>query len=88
MTSIEKFNVIVDIGIRNAKVKISTIDGGVYYCKPLHFAEDEDDWAYSFFTPDYPTHYFILECNFITEIEEISEAEWQEHLKKVEDSRA
>lgn len=81
MTSIEKFNRLIELEVGNRKVKITTVRGDVYYCKVEHPAEDEEDWAYSFFTPDYPTHYFILECNFIEKIEEISEREWQEHLK-------
>ena len=80
MTSSEKFDILLDMDRRKAKAKITTVRGETYYCKPLHFAEDEDDWAYDFFTPDYPTHYFILECNYIERIEEITDAEWQEHL--------
>lgn len=80
MTSSEKIDVLLDLDSRNAKAKITTVRGDTYYCKPLHFAEDEDDWAYSFYTPDYPTKYFILECNFIERIEEISEEEWERHL--------
>lgn len=83
MTSSEKFDQIVDLDRRGAKAKITTVRGEVYCCKPLHFAEDEDDWAYNFMTPDYPTHCFILECNFIEQIEEISEDEWQRHLEEV-----
>lgn len=81
MTSIEKFNRLIELEVENRKVKITTVRGDVYYCKVEYPAEDEEDWAYSFFTPDYPTQYFILECNFIEKIEEISEQEWKEHLK-------
>ena len=31
--------------------------------------QEEDDWAYDFISPDFPTKYFILECNFIERIE-------------------
>lgn len=80
MNSLEKFNRLIEFEIAGRKAKITTVRDEVYYCKPLHVAEDEEDWAYSFFTPDYPTHYFILECNFIKRIEEITEDEWQTHL--------
>ena len=83
MTSLEKFNRLIRIEVQDTKVKIITVLGDVYYCKLLCSAEDEADWAYCFFTPDYPTHYFILECNFMAEIEEISEEEWQKHLEQV-----
>ena len=83
MNSLEKFNVIVSLDKRKAKAKIKTIKGEIYYCKPLHFAEDENDWAYSFFSPDYSTKYFILECNFIEQIEEISDDEWKQHLAQL-----
>ncbi len=82
MTSIEKFNRLIELEVKESKVKITTVRGDVYYCKPNCPAEDEEDWAYSFFTPDYPTHYFILECNFIEKIEEISEEEWENHIKE------
>ena len=83
MTSIEKFNKLIQLEVQEAKVKITTINGDVYYCKLQCPAEDEADWAYSFFTPDYSTHHFIMECNFIAQIEEISEGEWKKHLEQV-----
>lgn len=82
MTSIEKFNQLINLETKDNKVRITTVRGEVYYCKLHCPAEDEDDWAYSFVTPDYPTHHIILNCNFIKKIEEISEQEWQEHLKE------
>ena len=83
MTSEEKMDILLALDKRGSKVKITTVRGDVYYCKLNNFAEDEEDWAYSFFTPDYPTHYFIMECNFMAEIEEISEEEWQKHLEQM-----
>lgn len=80
MTSLEKISLLLDLDKRKKKAKITTIHGKTYYCKLLHFAEDENDWAYDFFSPDFPTKYLILECNFIDKIEEISEGEWQQHL--------
>ena len=82
MTSLEKFNQLVEIDQKKGKAKITTVRGEVYYCKPLGFAEDEDDWAYDFFTPDYPTKYFVLDCNFINTIEEVDEDEWKQHLRQ------
>ena len=81
MTSIEKFKLLIELDDADAKVKITTVCGDVYYCKLDSPAEGEDDWAYHFISPDYPTKYFILECNFIERIEAISEDEWQQHLK-------
>lgn len=81
MTSIEKFNRLIELEVKDSKVKITTTRGDVYYCKLHCPAEDEEDWAYSFITPDYPTHHIILNCNFMEKIEEISEQEWVNHLK-------
>lgn len=78
MTSSEKMDMLLDLDRKNRKVKITTIRGEIYRCKMHCPAEDEDDWAYQFITPDYPTKYFILECNFIERIEEISDDEWQQ----------
>ncbi len=83
MTSAEKMDILLDLDKRDSKVKITTVHGDVYYCKLNNFAEDEEDWAYHFISPDYPTHYFIMECNFIANLEEISEEEWQKHLDQV-----
>ena len=83
MTSDDKFKYLMDLDNRNAKVKITTRHGDVYYCKVDSPAEGEDDWAYHFFTPDYPAHYVILECNFIAQIEEITEEQWQHHFEEV-----
>lgn len=80
MTSLEKFNWLIELEKKYAKIKITTVRGEIYYCKVDCPAEDEEDWAYIFISPDYPTKYFILECNFIDQIEEISEDEWQRHL--------
>ena len=81
MTSIEKFKRLIELDDKNVKAKITTTAGEVYYCILDSPAEGEDDWAYHFISPDCPTHYFILECNFIEKIEEISEEEWQ-HLSE------
>ena len=83
MTSLEKFNFLVELEKKDTRIKVTTFDGSLYYCKLHCPAEDEDDWAYIFVSPDFPTHYFILECNFIERIEEITEAEWQSHLKEL-----
>ena len=80
MTSSEKFELLLALDKKKRKVKITTVRGDVYHCKLNNFAEDEDDWAYHFISPDFPTKFFILECNFIKNIEELSEEEWQRHL--------
>ena len=80
MTSSEKFDLLLDLDKRKCKVKITTVRGDIYRCKLNNFAEDEDDWAYQFISPDFPTKYFIMECNFIERIEEISDEEWERHL--------
>ena len=77
MTSAEKFDILLDLEASDTKAKITTVRGDVYRCKVDSPAEDEDDWAYHFITPDYPTKYFILECDFIARIEKITETEWQ-----------
>lgn len=83
MTSLEKLKMVMDLDERGGKAKITTVRGETYYCKPLHFAEDEEDFAYCFFTPDFPSQHFILECDFISAIEEISDSQWQQHLKEL-----
>jgi len=82
MTDIEKFELLLELEDKASKAKITTTNGETYYCKIDNPAEGEDDWAYHFISPDFPTKYFILECNFIDKIEEISEEEWQRHITK------
>lgn len=81
MTSSEKMDILIALDDKNAKAKITTVRGETYYCIVDSPAEGEPDWAYHFISPDFPTKYFILECNFIERIEEISDAEWQAHLQ-------
>ena len=83
MTSSEKMDILLDLDRRKSKARITTVRDEIYYCKPLHFAEDEDDWAYDFFSPDHPTHFFVIECSFIKRIEEISDEEWEQHLEQI-----
>ena len=85
MTSIEKFNRLIELEVKDSRVKITTIRGDIYYCRLHCPAEDEDDFAYSFVTPDYPTHHIILNCNFISTIEEVSTEEWGNHLRSKSD---
>ena len=77
MTSLEKFKRLIEL--ENKKLRVTTSDGKVYRCVAESPAEGEEDWAYNFISPDYPTKYFILECNFIEHIEEISQEEWTRH---------
>ena len=76
MTSAEKFKQLLELDSKNAKVKITTVRGDIYHCMVDSPAEGEDDWAYHFISPDFPTKFFILECNFIENIEELNEEEW------------
>ena len=71
ITSIEKFNRLIELEVADKKVKITTIRGDVYYCKVECPAEDEEDLAYHIITLEDPPRHFILECNFIKSIEEI-----------------
>lgn len=80
MTESEKFNLLVNFQCGKAKARITTIRGDVYHCRLLGQCEDTDDWAYEFYSPDYPTKFFALNCDFIESIKEISDEEWQRHL--------
>lgn len=84
MTSDEKFKYLLALNDKASKIKVTTANGATYYCVIDSPAEGEDEWAYHFISPDYPTKYFILECEFIENIEEISEEEWQQHLANQE----
>lgn len=83
MTSLEKFNLLIEMETKECKVKVTTVRGDVYYCIVECPAEEEKDWAYHFISPDYPTKYFILSCNFIEKIEEVREDEWARHLAQI-----
>lgn len=81
MTEAEKFSLLVKFQCEKSKVRITTVENAVYHCKLLGQCEDGDEYAYEFFSPDYPTKFFALDCDFIERIEAISEDEWQQHLK-------
>ena len=83
MTSLEKLKRLIELRRHKYKVRITTTDHNIYYCKLLGQCEDSDEWAYEFSSPDYPTKYFALNCNFIEQIEEISDDEWQQHLAQL-----
>ena len=76
MTESEKFNLLVKFQCGNAKAKITTIHGDVYRCKLLGQCEDSDEWAYEFYSPDYPTKFFAYDCACIERIEKLSDDEW------------
>ena len=80
MTESEKFKLLAKFQHEKVKVRITTVENVVYHCKLLGQCEDSDAWAYEFYSPDYPTKFFAFNCNFIAEIEELSEEEWQRHL--------
>ena len=83
MTSLEKFNLFWELDKQRKKVRLLTTNDDVYHCKLLGQCEDSDEWAYEFSSPDYPTKYFALNCNFIEQIEEISDDEWKQHLAQL-----
>lgn len=71
MTSSEKFDLLMDLDKRGAKVKITTVRGEEILCKLRGMAEDEEDWAYGVITLDTPPKHCIIECNYIAGIEEL-----------------
>ena len=81
MTALEKFNLLVGAEAEDSKVKITTTEGVIYHCKIHCPAEDDEDWAYNLISPDCPTKYFMLKCDEMAKIEEISKEEWQAHLE-------
>ena len=77
MTALEKLKCLIEMQCQNKKVRIKTTDHAVYRCRLLGQCEDSDAWAYEFYSPDFSTKFFALNCDSISEIEEISEDEWQ-----------
>ena len=75
MNSSDIFDILMEHDKKKNKLKIKTKDGKVYKCKLRCFAEDEEDWAYCIDTLENPSRGFVLECNFIDNIEEIGDSE-------------
>ena len=81
MSSSDIFDILMEYDSKKTKLKIKTKDGKVYKCKLLCFAEDEEDWAYDIKTLENPPRFYVLECNFIETIEEISDSEENEMIE-------
>jgi len=72
MTSLEKINMLIEIEERGNLARIITIEDESLLCKPIRFAEDEDDWAYDVKVLNDPAfEYVVLEGNFIKSITEV-----------------
>ena len=72
MTSLEKINMLIEIQDRGHLARIITIEDESLLCKPIRFAEDEDDWAYDVKVLNDPAfEYVVLEGNFIKSITEV-----------------
>ena len=72
MTSLEKMKYLIELEKRGSAVKVVTIKGDEHICILNGIAEDEEDWAYHFITVNNPTNRFILECDYIKSIEELT----------------
>ena len=83
MTDLENFNKLIELEKSRSKIKLITKQGDVYYCEIHCPSEGDDELAYIFVSPDYPTKYFILDCDFIDTIEEINDDEWKRHLGQI-----
>lgn len=72
MTSLEKIRKLRDIQHRKNLARIITVEDESLLCKPIRFAEDEEDWAYDVKVLNDPAfEYVVLEGNFIKSIKEV-----------------
>jgi hypothetical protein len=72
MTSLEKINLLIEIEERGNLARIITIEDENLLCKPICFAEDEEDWAYDVKVLNDPAcEYVVLEGCYIKSIEEV-----------------
>ena len=72
MTSVEKIRKLREIQLRENLARIITVKNENFLCKPIQFAEDEDDWAYDVKVLDDPAfEYVVLEGCYIKSIEEV-----------------
>lgn len=72
MTSEEKFDLLVSFYYKSIPVKITVASGEVFFCRLRGIAEGEDDLAFGIITLEKPPRHFILECNYITDIEKLN----------------
>ena len=73
MSSIDKMKLLMEFDRKGSKLKITSIRDEVFICRLHAPAEDEESWAYDIITLDNPPKHFVLECNYIKSIEEISD---------------
>ena len=73
MKSLEKFKLLVHLEKKHAVLKITTIRDEQFICKLRGVAEGEEDWAYHIETLEDEPHLYILECNYIKSIEELTQ---------------
>lgn len=72
MTSLEKIRKLREIQQRKNLVRIITVKNENFLCKPIRFAEDEEDWAYDVKVLDDPEfEYMVIEGCCIKSIEEV-----------------
>ena len=72
MTSLEKIRKLREIQQRKNLARIITVENEDWLCKPIRFAEDEEDWAYDVKVLNDPAfEYVVLEGCFIKSIEEV-----------------
>ena len=70
MSSLEKLKILTELDNKGSIAKITTVRGEKFFCKLEDFAEDEEDLAYRVTTLDTPPRHFVLECDYIENIEE------------------
>lgn len=72
MTSVEKIRKLREIQLRENLARIITVKNENFLCKPIQFAEDEDDWAYDVKVLNDPAfEYMVIEGCCIKSIEEV-----------------
>lgn len=72
MTSLEKIRKLREIQQRKNLVRIITVKNENFLCKPIRFAEDEEDWAYDVKVLNDPAfEYMVIEGCCIKSIEEV-----------------
>lgn len=72
MTSVEKIRKSREIQLRGNLARIITVENEDWLCKPIRFAEDEEDWAYDVKVLNDPAfEYMVFEGCCIKSIEEV-----------------
>ena len=71
MSSLDKMKKLLQIQKSGHLAKITTRDDEVFVCRLHNPAEDEEDWAYDVITVETVPQHYTLECDFMTDIEEL-----------------